>query len=107
MTQDDPQLAAAYRRLAAIQDELEHREFRRDARAGWMRVNELVESQRSLDDANDRLEDAIRDARQLGMDWSTIAEALRMSEDEARQQFGSIDRLIDPDPADGPIHYEW
>jgi hypothetical protein len=107
MTQDDPRLAAAYRRLAATQADLEHREFMQNARAESMRVNALVETQRELDDAGDRREDAVREARQLGMDWRTIAQALQMTEVEARERFGSIDGLIEPDPPDGPTHYEW
>jgi hypothetical protein len=72
-----------------------------------MRVNALLETQRELDDAGDRREAAVRDARQLGMDWRTIAQALQMTEVEARERFGSIDGPIEPDPPGGPTHYEW
>jgi hypothetical protein len=106
-TPGDRELAACYRRLAALQDQLEHEEFRRNARVDWMRVNELVESQRKLDDVRDRRDEAVRDARKLGMPWATIADALQISEEEAGERFAGVDRLSDPDPPRAPVHYEW
>jgi hypothetical protein len=107
VTDDDPQISAAYRRLVAAQDQVEHREFRRGARERWMRVNELVETEMTLDDARDRRTDAVLDARRIGMTWAAIAEALHMTEDEARQEFAAVDSRVDPGRTEGPTQYEW
>ena len=107
MADEDPAIAAAHRRLVDAQEQVEHREFRRGARVEWMRVNELVESQMAVDDARDRRDAAVRDARRLGMTWRSIANALKMTEHEAEQQFAGADRLVDPRESQGPTDYDW
>ena len=88
-----PEQDAAYQRLRALSEDYENREFMRGARAGYMRTTELVESQEALSGADDRLSDAVGEARALGMDWSVIADATRLPEEDVRERFGDADRM--------------
>jgi hypothetical protein len=84
---------AAYRRLRRLSEDLEDREFMRQSRVSMMRTRELVESQEALDGAQDRLFDAVREARTTGMDWSAIADALRLPQEEVEARYRSVDRM--------------
>jgi hypothetical protein len=82
---------AAYSRLQRVGQGLEDREFMRGARVPFMRTRELVESQHAVDGAGDRVWDAVRDARALGMDWSTIADALNLPEQDVTDRYRQVD----------------
>jgi hypothetical protein len=98
MADDDPALIPPI----AAQDEVEPQEFLRGARERWMRVNQLVQTQMDSDGGRDRRDDAVRDARRLGMDWGQIARALHLTEAEVRAQVGPADRLDEPSSGQGP-----
>jgi hypothetical protein len=89
----DPEQQAAYDRLERVGEGLEEREFRRGARLPFMRTRELVQSQEAVDDAGDRVWDAVRDARRLGMDWSMIADALKLPEQDVIDRYGQVDGM--------------
>jgi hypothetical protein len=87
-----PEQDAAYQRLRELSEDYEDREFMRGARAGFMRTTELVESQEALSGADDRLWDAVAERARLGMDWSVIADATRLPEEELIARYGGADR---------------
>jgi hypothetical protein len=89
----NPEQDAVYQRLRRLSEDLEDRSFFRSARLGFMRTRELAESQEALDGAQERLYDAVREARTLGMEWSVIADALRRPEEEVQERYASVDRM--------------
>ena len=91
MEPSDPQLAAAYRRIRDAQDGVEDREFRRGASKRWMRMRETGDSQMAIDEAQERLYQAVADARRLGLEWESIGDALRMTAAEAQSRYRSAD----------------
>jgi DNA-directed RNA polymerase specialized sigma24 family protein len=93
VTRDELALAAAYRRLTALQDEVDHQEYRHAARSELLRADELVRSQLALDAARERRADAVREARVRGMSWARIARTLHLSEAETKTHFGYLDRI--------------
>jgi hypothetical protein len=84
---------AAYDRLQRVGEGLEDREFMRGARLPFMRTRELVQSQEAVDDAGDRVWDAVRDARATGMDWTTIAKALKLPEQDVIDRYRQVDGM--------------
>lgn len=104
---EDPSLASAYRRLVDARTDVEIREIHHDASSRSMLANALIESQVELDGARDRLHEEVRDARRLGMAWCTIASALQITEEEAQERYGTVDRPNQPGGPGGPIQYEW
>jgi hypothetical protein len=89
----DSEQPAAYDRLQRVGEGLEEREFTRGARLPFMRTRELVQSQEAVDDAGDRVWDAVRDARRLGMDWSVIADALKLPEQDVIDRYRQVDGI--------------
>jgi hypothetical protein len=104
MKDNQAALDAAFLRLKELRELAEHREFMLGA--SHLRASAPVELQVELDGARDRLEEAARNARRLGMEWGRIGTALNMSEDEARQRYGGLDSPT-PEPGRGPVQYKW
>jgi hypothetical protein len=87
-----PEQDGAYQRLRELAEDYEDREFMQSARSPFMRTTEMVNSQEALSGADDRLWEAVRDARALGMDWSMIADATRLPEEGLITRYGDADR---------------
>jgi hypothetical protein len=86
----NPDLDAIYERLSSLREERDDAEFMRDRPS--QRMHELADTWETYDDASSDLRDAVREARQAGMGWDRIAEALGVSPDEASARFGTDDR---------------
>ncbi len=89
---EEAERRAACQRLELLARALEERETFLEEDS-WMRTTELVARQEGLDDAHERLFDAVRDARRLGLDWATIAGALGQPEDEVTVRYRQVDRM--------------
>jgi hypothetical protein len=80
---------AVYVNLMDAGDRFDHARRRRDRPT---KLRRLAQSWESYDYGKSRLEDVIRQARQAGLDWEAIGEAIGMEESEAVEQFGHVDR---------------
>jgi hypothetical protein len=85
----NPDQEAIYDRLVSLREEQDDAEVWRDR--PFQRMNELAATQETYDDASSDVEGTVREARQAGMDWERIGEALAMTPEEASAQFGADD----------------
>jgi hypothetical protein len=84
------QQEAAYQRLWELREELDETDMLRPRRFG-LRLHALAEEAQTADESAERMQSAVDAARQVGLGWDRIGEALGMSDREAVYEFGEPD----------------
>jgi hypothetical protein len=85
-SQFNPKAEEAYETLWSLREELDEEDMLRPRKLG-MRLHPLVDEARIADESSDRLQAAVNTARQAGLSWDRIGEALGMSGGDAVYQF--------------------